>query len=171
MKKGQVWVETMIYTLIFLTLIGVLLAYAQPKINELKEKTTIEQSITLLEDIDNIILSIVQGGPGNRRLIDINLKQGEFIIDGEEDKIVFEMDTTYDFSEPGKEVDIGRIKAITTDKGKINKVKLIKDYNQYNITYNGKDVKESITSSPNPYKMYISNKGSNGQTNIDIQVE
>ena len=92
-------------------------------------------------------------------------------IDGEKDELVFEMETSYEFSEPGKKIDIGRIQAITQDKGKLNKVSLIKDYSNYNITYNGKDIKESITSSPNPYKMYISNKGSDGTTTIDFEVE
>ena len=36
--KGQVWVETVLYTLIGLALIGVVLAIITPKINETRDK-------------------------------------------------------------------------------------------------------------------------------------
>jgi len=38
MKRAQVWVETVIYTLIGLSIMGVVLAVAIPKINETKDK-------------------------------------------------------------------------------------------------------------------------------------
>ncbi|MFW6283173.1 MAG: hypothetical protein ACOC1P_03935, partial [Minisyncoccales bacterium] len=71
-----------------------------------------------------------------------------------------------------KIVEVGRIEADTLDKGKINKVSLTKDYDKYNITYNGKNKEEVISKSANPYKMYISNTGKdNGKIMIDFEVE
>jgi len=66
-KRGQVWVETVIYTLIAFVMIGLVLAYAKPKIEELQDKALIEQSIEMMKDIDSTILRM--GGAGNQRLI------------------------------------------------------------------------------------------------------
>ena len=40
LKRGQVWVETVIYTLIGLAIIGVVMAAALPKINERKDENS-----------------------------------------------------------------------------------------------------------------------------------
>ena len=44
-KRGQIWVETVIYTLIGLTIIGLLLAVSKPQIDKQKDKALIEQKI------------------------------------------------------------------------------------------------------------------------------
>ena len=47
-KKGQIWVETVIYTLIAFAMIGLALSFVKPKIDEIQDRGIIEQSITLL---------------------------------------------------------------------------------------------------------------------------
>ena len=113
--RGQIWVETVIYTLIALTMMGAVLAFAIPKIEEIQDKSVIDQSINAVKDINNVILSVVQGGAGNKRVIETNIKKGSLIIDGEYDKITFEMETNYVYSEQGQVVNIGNIKAVTED--------------------------------------------------------
>ena len=44
--KGQIWVETVLYTLIALALIGITLAFVMPKINESKNNLIVEQTIS-----------------------------------------------------------------------------------------------------------------------------
>ena len=39
--NGQVWVETVTYTLIAIVMIGLVLSFAKPKIEELQDKTII----------------------------------------------------------------------------------------------------------------------------------
>ena len=87
-KNGQVWVETVIYTLIAFVLIGAVLAIAQPRIEEIQDKAFIEQSFGVMKDIDNIILSLAQGGVGNKRVVELGLKKGNLIIDGDKIKDV-----------------------------------------------------------------------------------
>src|SRR3989338_3494949 len=101
---GQIWVETVIYTLIALIMIGAVLAFAVPKVNEVKDKTIIEQSINLIKDINEIIISVVQGGLGNKRIIEVNVKKGELTIDGTNEKVIFTMETDYVYSEPDKTI-------------------------------------------------------------------
>ncbi len=168
--KGQVWVETVIYTLIALVMIGAVLAFAVPKVQEIQDKAIIEQSINSINDINNVILSVVQGGAGNKRIIEANIKKGLLKIDSANNKIDFEMETSYVYSEPGRTINLGDIEAITEKVSGAYKVTLKASYN-YNITYGGKDEEKTIEQSPTPYKIIIENKGDvSGNTWIDINL-
>ena len=169
-KKGQVWVETVIYTLIALVMIGAVLAFAVPKVQQIQDKAIIEQSINSINDINNVVLSVVQGGAGNKRIVEANIKKGLLKIDGVNDKIDFEMETGYVYSEPGKNINLGDIQALTEKVTGAYKVTLTASYN-YNITYNGNDEEKIIDQSPTPYKIIIENKGDvSGNTWIDINL-
>ena len=88
-RRAQVWVETVIYTLIALTIIGVFLSFARPKIEEIQDKSIIDQSIDMLEDMNQKILSAVEGGAGNKRVIEVGISKGSLIINGTGDEIIF----------------------------------------------------------------------------------
>lgn len=170
-KRGQVWIETVIYTLIAFVLISTTLAFVKPKIEEMQDKAIIEQSIELIEAIDSQILSIIQGGPGNKRLIEIGLKKGLLEINGKEDKIVFEMESRSTYSEPGLEVNLGNIIVYTEKRGKFNLITLTRNYSEYNITFQGSDAIKSLSKAATNYKLSVSNKGTDGnRTIIDFEV-
>lgn len=170
--KAQVWVETVIYTLIAFIMIGAVLSFAKPKIEELQDKAIIEQTVNIMEDINSLVLSVVQGGPGNKRIMELGIKKGELRIDGKNDKIVFEMDSRHVYSEPGKDINVGTITAYTEENGKFNIVNLTISYaGEYNITNEKRDDVKTITKSSNSYKLAISNDGENGGVsviNIDV---
>ena len=172
-KKGQIWVETVIYTLIALIMIGTILAFAVPKVNEVKDKTIIEQSINLIKDINEVILSVVQGGLGNKRIIEVNVKKGQLLIDSINNKAIFEMTTDYDYSEEGKTISLGNVDATTKRTGGTNTLTLLSTYN-YDITYNGRnDEEKTLTQSSTPYKISIENKGKDASSNkilVDINL-
>lgn len=178
-SKGQVWVETVIYTLIALTVIGLFLSFAKPKIEEIQDKAIIDQSIDMLEKIDGIMLNIVQGGAGNKRVIDIGIKKGTLRIDGVNDQIVFQLEGKYVFTEPGddgqpgQQVQIGKIMASTQKKGKASIVTLISNYSgTYNITYQEKEGVKEISKAPITYKVSIENKGDvSGIPAINFEVQ
>lgn len=177
-KKAQVWVETVIYTLIALTIIGVFLSFAKPKIEEIQDKAIIEQSIDMLEDINKIIISMVEGGAGNQRVIEIGIKKGALKIEGGTDQIIFEIDGKYTYSEPGEGgtqgdyINVGNVVVSTKKIGKVSTVTLISNYtNVYNITYQNEDKLKVVSKSPSPYKIAILNKGDvGGITQIDISI-
>lgn len=172
MKRGQVWVETVIYTLIALVMIGAVMAYVIPRVEEIKDKSIIDQSVNALKDIDNVMLSVVQGGTGNRRIVELNIKKGGISVDGENNAINFTMETNYAYSEIGKEVSIGNIKSITEKSGGTNKVTLNANYSAYNLTYGGKDDKKTFQQSPTPFLMSVENRGKDagGKIIVDINV-
>ncbi len=171
-KQGQVWVETVIYTLIALTIIGLFLTFARPKVEEIQDKATIEQSINMLEDVNLIINSVVEGGPENKRIIDLGIKDGKLIIDSQKDFIVFELEGKHEFTQPGKDVQVGSIIARTEDQGRIKKVTLISNYSGvYNISYQNKEEAKTLNKAPVPYKLSIANKGTvAGKTLINTEV-
>ncbi len=173
MKRGQVWIETIIYTLIALALIGLVLAYAKPKIEELRDKTIIEQSKEILEGIDSKIREVKSQGVGNKREIKVEINKGNLNIDGVNDKIYFEIESKYEYSESGENISYGdNLIIITEKKGSLNNVKLILDYTDYNITYNGEEELKQIGKSSVPYQIFISNKNENGEsTQIDFEVD
>jgi len=161
-KKGQVWVETVIYTLIAFVMIAAVLAFVVPKIEEVQDKTIIIQTLEIMGEIDSLILSVSQGGAGNKRIIEIEIKKGNLEIDGINDRIVFEIESRYAYSEYGEEVDIGDIVAYTERKGKLNRVILTNNHSDnYNITYQNQDAIKSISKASTPYKISISNEGKN----------
>ncbi|GBE20183.1 MAG TPA: hypothetical protein ENG87_05150 [Candidatus Pacearchaeota archaeon] len=171
-KRGQIWIETLIYTLIALVMIGLVLTFAKPKIEEIQDNAIIEQSIKVLEGIDSIILSLDQGGAGNKRLIDLEIKKGVLNIDGVSDMIYFEMDSKSEYSQPGEFIQYGDLILYTEKKGEFNRVTLTRNYSgMYDITYKGEDELKTITKSPSQYKLYITHNGKNqNKTIIDFEI-
>lgn len=158
-KRGQVWVETLIYTLIAFVMMGIVLYFAGPRINQAQDKAIIDQTVNVMEDINAVISSI--GIPGNKRLVELTLKEGELKIDAEQEKIIFEMESEYEYSQSGEEIEYGGIIAYTEEKGNFYLVRLTSDYsNSYNITYRDEHIIKTITKSPAPYNLFITNQGS-----------
>ena len=177
-KRGQVWVETVIYTLIAFSLIAAVLAFVKPKIDELQDKAVIEQSISLMKDFDSTVREIIQGGAGNKRILEIAIKEGSLIMDSVNDEILFEMESEYVYSEPGEEISEGNLVIKTEKKGSINVITIKRSYvdDNFNITYNLKDELKTLTKAGTSYKISITNKGKIGDTpetekwNIDIEL-
>ena len=169
-KEGQVWIETVIYTLIGLSLIALVLAIVTPKINEFRDRRIIEQTIDSLNIFDSKI-SEVLSAPGNRRTIEFKMKKGDLYFNASGNTIAYILEDSRSlFSEPSKTIPVGRINVTTTEKTKYYDVMLVLGYN-HNITFDGRDqdtIKLSSTSVP--YIFSIENKGFQniGVVNIDI---
>lgn len=168
-KKGQVWVETVIYILIAFVMIGLVLSFVKPKIEELRDKAIIEQSIEIMNNLEEVFSDIVI--PGNKRIVELGIKKGEFTIYAENDSLEFNIESSYIYSEPGATIYLGNLNVTTTDLGKYAKVVIYRDFSsQYNITYRDSEGSKIFTKSSVPYKLIIENKGSDasGKALIDI---
>lgn len=167
-KRGQIWVETIIYTLIAFVMISLVLFFASPKIGELQDKTVIDQSVRVMDDIDTIISSI--GVPGNKRLVELEIEKGVLKIDADNDNLIFEINSRHTYSQPGKDITHGSVVVNTAKSGEYNLVTLTTDYDGiYNITYQQKDILKTLGKSATPYKLFISNKGGD-LMNIDFDI-
>lgn len=164
-KKGQVWIETVIYTLIGLTIIGLLLAFARPKIEAIRDKAIIDQTVEALTSIDKTLSDVVVA-PGNVRLVVFNLKKGEMTISPINDTIEIKITgTKIAYSEPGKiitqaKLSIGQLKVLTESKGEVNDIKIWLDYSGVlDLSYNKQTKAEVFQQATLPYKFLFSNEG------------
>ncbi len=167
-KKAQIWVETVIYTLIGLAILGLVLGLAKPKIDELKDKAIIDQSINILTEIDGTISSLYP--VGNSRPASIKIQKGILRINGEGDYVEYFLEkSSYKYSEPGEIIKYGNIKVKTIQNVKTYDISLILNYSgKLNITWEGEDSEKILQPAPSPYSLIIANKGFNEEGIPDI---
>ncbi len=162
-NKAQVWVETVIYTLIGLVLIGIVLAVATPAIQKQKDKSTIERTIDAMNELDRNILGVKGAGVANTREMSFSIGKGNLIVNSSNDKIIFQIDeSSYPYSETGKSVEIPGTnqEVLTQKKGKKYLITLSLDYSQkINITFNRMDEAKTLTQASTPYVLLVENNG------------
>jgi hypothetical protein len=169
-KRGQVWIETVTYTLIAFVMIGLVLSFAKPKIDEYQHKSILEQSSQMLKEIDSIIYEVGEGEQGNKREVELTIKEGQIEISPTTNQIIFTMDSRYLYSEPGEIIQEGDLLIETREKGKFNEVNMTLDYMEnFNITQGGLTKKKILSKSSLAYKVFITNKGGT-PTNLDIEI-
>lgn len=169
-KHGQVWVETVIYTLIAMVMIGLVLTFVQPKILELSDRAAVQQSLSMMNDINNVILDLSQSGSGNTRKVSLNLRTGSLEVDGANDRIVFALEKShYQVSEPDTAVDYGDIIVFTHTVNELSNINMTLDYSQYNLTYQGAETVGTLTKASTPYSLFISNNDG-AEVNLDFDV-
>ncbi len=167
-RTGQVWIETVIYTLIGLSLIGLTLAILTPKIKEFRDRSLIEETLSSMNLFDSKINEILDA-PGNRRRIDLALDKGVLSIDSIDDSLKFLLkNSKVKYSEPGVSLEIGRVNITTLKNGENYDIKLEIFY-LHNISFEGKEDNVEFTPVSIPYKFFVENKGIIGNNyNIDF---
>ena len=169
-KKGQVWIETVTYTLVAFVLIGLVLAFAKPKIEELQDQAIIEQSIKMIKQIDSVIEEINDGGVGNKRNVEMEIKKGEIELNSENNSLIFRLEGSFMYSQPGQQYEEGNLLILTEEIGKEYHVTVEKIYEDFNLTYFDKEDTKILLKASTPYSVFITNKGGN-DNNINFEVE
>jgi len=166
-KKAQVWVETVVYTLVGISIIGILLAVAKPRIDEIRDRLIIEQTIESFNQIHSRILEI-QDAPGNQRTLGLKLSRGKIIVNSSSDKIYWEIESQYKYSEIGSDVEFGKIK-VRTESANPYRVLVSLDYAEtYNLTVADVERNLEIEESPTPYTLLFFNVGGR-RVNIEVR--
>lgn len=168
-RTGQVWVETVIYTLIGLALIGLVLAILTPNIREFRDRSVIEQTIESLNNFDSKVIEILDA-PGNKRKITFGLDRGSIIVSSINDQIKYVLDeSNVRYSEPGTPLSIGRITVLTEELTETYRITLSLNYS-YNLTYHGVDRPDETFSPVSiPYEFFVENRGNvNGKPWIEV---
>jgi len=171
-KKGQIWIETVIYTLVGLAMIGLVLAIIMPKINQTKDKAVIDQTVDALRLMDSKIAEVVQEGPGNVRNVNFGIKRGSLSFNLTGNEITYEMDDSrVIYSEPGLETSIGKIKVLTIEGNKFNKIFLKLKYDEDLVFNDGSDEIsngiKTFTAAATPYKFSFSHLGFTEDSNVE----
>ena len=171
-KKGQVWIETVIYTLIGLALIGLVLAIVTPKIGEAKDKIVVEQTIKSLSDFDSKMVAALDWGSGNTRIVDFTMRQGELYINSSGDKIVFVLsDLGKPYSQPGVPIKQVPVTIVSELGQKSSSVSITLDYtNIADLTYSKREMFKEFSSAATPYTFFITNRGDLNKDDTDYTV-
>jgi hypothetical protein len=157
-KQGQVWIETVLYTLIGLALIALVLAFVIPKVTVQKDKLAVDQAITALNDFDERINDVLKA-PGNVRTISLNVKRGTFLVNGTGDYLSFYIaDLSTPYSQANVPVQVGRVTVLSKKLQKGASVLLTINYAE-DITYDKKDEFHKFAEAAIPYKFLIENLG------------
>jgi type II secretory pathway pseudopilin PulG len=169
-KKAQIWVETVIYTLIGLVLIGMVLAVAVPFIEEKKNQRIVEDTLISLNLFDNLIEEVRKLGPGNQRQFDFSISEGSLFINaGEGNNITFEIeDSSYAASEVGRTqapmIDIpgSNLKMQTEPVGKKEFfITILREYDieSIDLKFDGGDGEGQFVKAATSYRFIIENQG------------
>jgi hypothetical protein len=168
-KIGQIWIETVLYTVIGLALIGLVLAFVMPKINETRDRVVVEQTLDSLNKLDEKM----NLESGNVRNVDFTIKRGYLDINTSGDSLVFTInDVSKPYSEPNVTINFGRIELISQLEQKGSSIKMKLNYaGRLNITYKDKDnLSQRFTAASTPYRFLISNEGvENGIFRVNIE--
>jgi len=163
-RKAQVWIETVLYTIIGLAIIGTVLAFVMPKINQSRDNVMIEQGISAMKELDAKIRDVAKQ-QGNIGRIEFSMKKGYLYINSSNDNIIFVLnEITSIYSEPNVSINDGNVKILTEKGQKENTVYLAISY-PYNLTFMDTDNDKKLTAASLAYQIYIENKGNN-QINI-----
>lgn len=171
-KTAQIWIESVLYTLMGLALIGIVLAIATPKINEARDRSLVQQTITSLNVWDDRISELLDRGPGNVRNIPaFMMKRGELIINSTGDEIVFIVgELSNPYSEVGFEIREGNMRITSYKKERTAYTVLVLDYkNISDITYAGTQEDKKFTAASTSYAFAIRNVGGTNLPQIDIE--
>ncbi len=158
MRKAQIWVETVVYTLIGLGLIGIVLAFVTPKIQEYRDRSIIEHSISSLNLMDSKIQEVLQA-PLNTRVVEFTLKRGDLYFNAEHDSLYFVLEeSNVLYSQPDIETSLGRIKILTEQGRKTHRVTLLLNYT-IDLDYENDQAIRKYSSAATPYRFSFTNLG------------
>ncbi len=161
-KRSQIWVETVTYTLIGLSIIALLLIFLKPTVESTRDKIVTEQTINALNKIGEKIESIKRVA-GNKRSISVKITKGNLIIDGKNEKISWIFDSKYQYSESGKIIALpGNMRILTTsvmNESWITNITLDYSEETIDLRYNNQNTEKVLNQATLPYNLYIENMG------------
>ncbi len=168
-KNAQIWVETVIYTLIGLTIIAILLSIAMPQIEKMKDKSVITQTTDALNILNSKILE-AEESVGSIRIVNLKIAKGKLEINSIENKIVYSLEKTqFEMTQAGEAIKEGNIIIETKKASNKFDIFLTMNYNTtLNITYNGEKKSKIMQGGTAPYKIIIENKGFDSLRRINM---
>jgi len=164
-NKGQVWIETAIYTLIGLTIIVILITSATPQIEKIKDKGIISQTTDALITLNNEIFEVEQAG-GSGRVVYFTVAKGKLEINTEDEIIRYVLeDTRLELTEENETVKEGDVYILTKGRGSRFDIFLTMNYTgRLNMTFDGEEKTQVLQAGTTPYKIQVENKGDNAPT-------
>jgi len=163
-KLAQIWMETLLYTVVGLAIIGAVLSFAIPKLEQNKERAIISEQISTLKILDALVLDLANAPAGNTRIYSVSIDRGVLTIDGVKNAIYFSIpEIGVKYSEESVVVRDGRVSVLTSSAGKKKyKIDLSMSYDIFgiNITTDRQEGIMEFTPAPTPYILQIAREQS-----------
>ena len=156
-KTGIVWIETILYVLISLAVIGMLLAVVQPKITQIKDSIIIDQTKQSLSRIDETILNTKEA-VGMRLFSELKLGQGQLLINATNNSIIWTYSSSYKYSEINRTVSDGNIHIMTEQQGTGYKISMGLSYD-IDLKVDDAEQEKIIQAASISYKIWFENRG------------
>jgi len=124
-----------------------------------------------MKDLDQTIREVGESAVGNKRKVDVLIREGSMEISPANNTIIMTIDNNkYTYSEPGTVVTEGNLKILTINKGQNKVITLALNYtNSYSLLADNSTNEKIITKASNAYSLFISNKGGDNRQ-IEINV-
>ncbi len=158
--RGQIWVETVLYTLLGLGLMGLVLAFALPKITAAQERAIVEQSIQSMDALYGAIETVQTRGTGNVKVVSFSLQAGSLSLDGIADQLVLTLpEQTSKYSQPGSPIAHGPVTILTEERAGSYRVLLTVLLPTTNLTLQGKDEQKTLSAVSTAHRITVSSIG------------
>jgi len=166
-KKADIWISTVLYTLISLAIIGTLLGVVRPRIDEMRDHYLIDQTIGALNQIDKTVTS-VKTAQGMRLPVEFQLSRGILIFNTTSKIIQWSLpDSRYQYSETGFPVSIGKLSLKTSNTSSDRWNILVQlNYSDIIFTVNNQSIPKTYQSSSRVYSIWAENKGTDPATSM-----
>ena len=121
--------------IILISVVGavIVLQYTQPSVDRLKEISLFEESKKILTQIDNAVRTVNEEGEGSTRVLQLSVSGGNYLIDTNNDTVVFSMNSMSQVVGIGISKSEGNVNMF----GESNKVLLNISYTSINVTGGG----------------------------------
>lgn len=154
LTRGQIWIETVLYTLIGIALIGLVLTFALPKITAAQERAVVGQSIGSMQALADALEMVGTQGVGNVRVVTFALRSGQVVFDGIQDTITLTLpEQTSMYSQPGAPVTQGSVKVLTREQGGKYQVTLDLSFPRMNLTIGEQDTRATLTAASTAHRI------------------
>ena len=160
-RKSQIWVETVIYTLIGLTLIAIVLSIATPYLQTVKDKAVISQTVDALLVLHKELL-VVADVVGNVRIVQFKILKGGITINELNDTIQYVLENTNaKYSEPGVPVTEGDLVYLTEPYARRYTIFVTIPFTNFDIINENEQAITLLPAGGVLYKIKIENEGFN----------
>ncbi len=102
-------ISGVLFIAISMAAIIIVLNLANPRINNMKDSVAVDQATNTLSMIDRVIRDISSEGSGSTRIIPVQIKGGDIVVDGAGNTIYYDIETNADVISPRTKRRIGNI--------------------------------------------------------------
>lgn len=106
-KKGVVWISVVIYVMISLVVMVIVLEAGLPLLEGIADRNAFNKIKDTLVGLDKQIQQVASEGQGSRRIIPLEITDGEFKV--EDQKIRWKLETSNKLVEPHTRIDLGNL--------------------------------------------------------------